>query len=272
MVRTQIHFSFTNGWLYRFVIVGIFLSLGFIQGCASYTDEDVVLSPRVKMLLEEFPAGTIDTVEKADEVMEAVSYENQMLKYQYGQDMDACAKKFLVTKCYEETQFNYKKNRSALKPLSIEADRFKRSEKVRLRDQALADAQQEELSKASEREKSRRAYEEKEARYIQETKEVENQNSDQHYVDLKVPEEAMPPKVEDGVYTVSNASQLKNPDTVLTADERAKNVREFKEKQLISEKKQEAVERRKAETQAKRNRRIARQKEGIKKKEKVAKD
>ncbi len=251
MTEKQAEFFYRCRWLYLSVMTGILFFLGMVQGCA-YTDEDIILSPRVKMVLEEFPAGTIDTVEKADEALEAVSYEDQMLEYQYRLDMDACAKKFLVTKCYEATQFNYRKNRAALKPLSVEADRFKRSEKVRLRDQALVDAQQEELSKASEREVSRRMYEEKEARYIQENVNVDQESEQKHYVDIKAPDEAMPPKVEEGTYTISKPSRLKNPDTVLTPDQRAQNVRDFEEKQLESEKKLEAVERKKAETQAKR--------------------
>lgn len=274
-----------RGWLRRFVLAGMLLSLGVIQGCA-HTEEDIALSPRVKALMEEFPAGTIDSVEEADEVLDAVNYENKMLDYQFGLDMDACTRRFLVNNCYDEVQLRLRKDRAALRPMSVEADRFKRSHKVRLRDEALVDAEQEELGKAAEREASSRRYEEKEARYLQEQADsqadehsakrqasrVKYDEKQERYLDMKAADEASPPKVEDGAYTIVTPSKLKNPDTVLTPEQRAKNTREYEDKQLEAQRKQEDVQRRTAETQAKRDKRAADAGKEVKRKQKEAKD
>ncbi|MCM1512096.1 MAG: hypothetical protein NC112_03145 [Oxalobacter formigenes] len=246
------------------------LAFGFMQGCA-YSEKETVLFPGVKALLEAFPAGTINSVEEADEALDAVSYENQVLEYHLGQEMDACHQKFLVSACYDEARLRFRQNRAALNPLSIEADRFKRSEKVRLRDQALVDAQQEEKSNKLEREASRRRYEEKEAHYTKDEA-VEKTEKTARYADIHARDEASPPKIEEGSYTVSPPSRLKNPNTVLTPAERAKNVRDYESKQLEAEKRQEDVVRRKAETQAKRDERVARENEVHGKKQKVAED
>lgn len=268
-----------------FVLGGIFLSLGLLQGCA-HTEEEIALSPRVKALMEEFPAGTIDSLEKADEVLDAVAYENQMLDYQFGLDMDACTQRFLVNNCYDEVQLRLRKDRATLRPLSVEADRFKRSEKVRLRDQALVDARQEELGRAAEREASRRRFEEKEARFLEEQAVSDaDENSDkrrasqarydekqERYLDRKAADEASPPKLEDGAYTVGTPSQLKNPDTSLTPERRARNVQEYEEKQLEAQRRQEDVERKTAETQSKRVKRAADAGKEVKRKQKEAKD
>ncbi len=245
-------------WLRRFVVAGMLFSLGVMQGCA-HKEEAVLLSPRVKALMEEFPAGMIDSVEKADEVLDAVNYENKMLDYQFGLDMDACTQKFLVNSCYDEVQLRLRKDRAVLRPMSVEADRFKRSNKVRLRDEALVDAELKELGKAQQREASSRRYEEKEARYLQEQA---SPGAD----------EASPPRVEGGAYTVGASSKLKNPDTALTPEQRAKNVQEYEDKQLEAERKQEDVQRRMAETQAKRDKRADDAGKEVKRRQKEARD
>lgn len=257
---------------FRFLLAfGLCLILSLIQGCAS-TNEEFIAAPGVQKLLEKYPAGTIDTIKIADQVLDAVSRENQVLDDQFRLDMDTCIDRFLVNLCYEEADQRLKQNRALLEALSVEADRFKRSEKIRLRDLALIDSEQKERSKAAERAQSRQDYEEKESRYHQDTQSIPAADEQTHYVDIKVPDEASPPKVEEGAYTISKPSLLKNPDTVLTPEERRQNVQEYEEKQLESARKQEQVEQKKAETQAKRERHAARQATGVKRKQKVAKD
>lgn len=255
--------------LHCLAMAGVLLAC-LLQGCA-HSEKETALSPGVKALLEAFPAGTIDSVEEADEALDAVSYENQVLEYRLGLEMDACNQKFLVSACYDEARLRFRQNRAALNPLSIEADRFKRSEKVRLRDQALVDAEQEAWRKKSEREASRKRYEEKEASYVRdEVAGKEDENG--RYADIHARDEASPPKIEEGNYTVSKPSRLKNPDTVLTPAERSRNVSDYESKQQEAEKRQEDVIRRKAETQAKRDRRAARENKEPVKKQKVVKD
>ncbi|MDL2284856.1 hypothetical protein LJC19_06925 [Oxalobacter sp. OttesenSCG-928-P03] len=285
MTGLMFHWAGGRRLLRLFAFSGVLLSLGTMQGCA-HTEEDMALSPGVTALLQAFPAGTIDSMEEANEVQDAVAHENAMLDYQFGLDMDACTQKFLVMHCYDETKLRLRMDRAALKPLSIEADRFKRTEKVRLRDEAMVDAEQEELGKTGEREASRRRYMEKEEMYLQEQAESEAdrhsserkasrkkyEEKQQSYVDEKAADEAAPPQVEEGAYTVREPSQLKNPDTVLTPGQRAENVREYEEKKRESERKQENVQRKTAETQAKREKRAADRTKEVKRKQKEAKD
>lgn len=255
---------------YRWVAAGLLLVLGLLQGCA-HSEKETALFPQVKALLEAFPAGTIDSFKKADEVLDAVSYEKQMLEYRLGQEMDACNERFLVSVCYDEARLRFRQNRAALNPLSIEAERFKRSEKVRLRDQAMVDAEQKEWMKQSERAASRRRYQEKEARYVRDEA-AEKADENAGYIDTHARDEASSPKMEKGNYTVSTPSRLKHPDTVLTPAGRAKNVLDYESKQYEAKKRQEDVIRRQAETQAKRDKRVAREVKAPVKKQKIIKD
>ena len=244
--------------LCRPVFVYILLCIGVLHGCAS-TKEEIPLASGVKAVIAAFPAGTIDSVKKVNDVQNAVNHENQVLDYQFGLDMNACIEKFLVNNCYEEVREQLRKNRAVLRQLSVEADRFKRSDKVRLRDEAIVNAEQRELDKAPEREASRRRYEEKEARYLQEQT---GAGAD----------ESSPPRLEEGVYTVGTPSVPKNSDTALTPAKRAENIRNYEEKRLESERKQESVRSRMAATQEKRDRHAANAGKEVKRKQKEAKD
>lgn len=245
----------------------ILLIFCFLSGCA-LTQDDVPLSPRVQVLLEEFPVGSIDSISEADAALAAVAYENKILQYQFGLDMDACTDRFLVNYCYEKTQLRYMKDKAAIKPISVEADRFKRSERVRLRDQALVNAQQNEILKEDERAASRRRYQEKNAKYR--AKQEENADSEE-YIRSKVGSEDSAPQLKKGAYTVPRASKLKNPDTTLTPEERQANIEKFEQKQQEAIEKQAEVERKKAETQAKRDRHAA-SRGKVERKQKVASD
>lgn len=285
MTNNIFYFWRSRKWQSPFAFAATILCLGMLQGCA-HTEKPIDLSSRVKTLLAAYPAGRIDSIEEADEVQDAVDYENQMLDYQYGKDMDECTKKFLVTLCYEKTDLRLRRDRAVLKSLSVEADRFKRTEKVRLRDEALVDAEQRELAKAPEREASRKKYEEKEQRYLMDKtadeieaakvqRDAARKKYDEkqtHYVDIKAADEASPPKLEEGAYTRGTPSQLKNPDTVLTPEKRAQNIQDYEAKKRESERKQEEVAKKMAETQAKREKRAEKNEQEVTKKQKVLKD
>ncbi|MDR0934646.1 MAG: hypothetical protein LBM56_06145 [Burkholderiaceae bacterium] len=266
-----------------FVFSGCLLPLLLLTGCAH---EEKAPSPRVSALLDAYPAGTIDSVEEANEVEELVSYEKAMLDYLYAKDMDECTKRFLVFDCYEKTQLRLRMDRAALKPLSIEADRFKRSYKVRMRDEALVDSQQESLRKAPERDESRRKYTLKEGKYvIQEDSAIQAEiasgkrqaagaasDETRRYIEEKAGREASPPQVEEGAYTVGEPSLLKNPDTVLTPLERTKNVQEYELKQEESEARQANVQKKMEQTQAKREKHAAEKAKEPTRKQREAKD
>ena|GEM_PF-2368669 len=283
MMARLVYFSKWRRLGCLFVFSGLLL-LGLLPGGA-HAKENIIPSPSVKAVLNAFPGGSIDSVERADEALDAISYENKVLDYQMGKDLDACTKKILVTQCYDQVRLQRKMDGEALRTLSVEANRFKREEKVRLRDAALVDAEQKALAKAHEREASRRKYEEKEGRYIQEKtaagvsadspeRDVSRERQP-HGVDVRAPEEASPPRLESGAYTTIEPSRLKNPDTVLTPEERAANVRVYEEKKQESERKQKEVQRKMAETQEKREKRAAQEaKENAKTaaRQKVAKD
>jgi len=271
MLMTGLTVCFIKGRrLLRLPVFSVLLAgLGLAQGMA-YAKENAALLPGVVALLKAHPAGSIDSVEKADEVREAVAAEKQVLDGLLGKELDACVKKFLVSRCYEETRLRFRRNHTALLPLSAEADRFKRHERVRLRDEALLDARKKEQDKMPEREAARRKYEEKEEKYLREKAAAAAAAADTTAASIQ--QEASSPALKDGTYTVMEPAGLKHPDTALTPEKRAMNVRDYEEKKLESERKQENVQRKLAETQVKRDRRAEEAAKKRKKKQKVADD
>ena len=205
----------------------------------AFAADNATLFPRVKALLAAYPAGSIDSVEKADEALSAVAAEKTLLEHDLLVELDDCVNKFFVTRCQDERKLLHIQNNSALKTLQIEADRFRRSERVRLRDEALVDREQRSIAKAPEREASRQKFEEMRAKYL---------DASHHHYTADI-------NVEDGVYSIMSPSEPVRPGSALSSQQRIRNLGQHEEKRLESERRQEAVRERTAKTQEKRERR-----------------
>lgn len=99
-------------------------------------------------LVARYPAGSIDSVEKAQQVLQETANQRAAIERQYTAEEAECAQKFFVNACADAAK---ERRRSALKqvrPIEIEADTFQRKARVIERDKALADrAAQEEQEK-----------------------------------------------------------------------------------------------------------------------------
>ncbi|MDR1310965.1 MAG: hypothetical protein LBK01_03685 [Burkholderiaceae bacterium] len=233
----------------------LLLLAGFLlSGCVlAPPDAEGPVSESVNTILRTYPAGSIDSVPKAREAQKAVDKEKQALDRRFGVEMDACTARFLVNWCYDEVTLRDRRDRSALRPLSVEADRFMRQDKVRQRDAALVDRQQKEAVKKGERDASREKYEKKESQYITPTDSQKSASPESGYVQKVAPGESGPPVLKEGAYTTGTPSQPKEgADGSLTPEKRASQVRKLEKKQLESARKLENVEKKKERTQEKR--------------------
>lgn len=125
------------------------------------TMEKVKTSPEVAAILKVFPAGSIDSVDKADKVLEIVSIEKENVEARLFNDKLDCNRKFLVYQCYDRVLETKRIDLKELHALEVEAKRFKRSEDVRQRDLALDKRKADEIADAPKRAENVKAHEER---------------------------------------------------------------------------------------------------------------
>lgn len=190
--------------------------------------------PGVRAVLEHYPVGSIDSVARADIVLEVIAIEKANIDARLYNEKLLCNEKFLVYKCYDEAEERKRIDLVALKPLEVEAKRFKRSEDVRQRDLALDRRRAEEEAEAPQRAENVKMHEERVKR-VQER-------------------EAKREAAARGVTSTPGESHSGN---LMTPAEKAENVREYQAKQEEKAKRQERVKRKKAQTQKKREQRAA---------------
>ena len=119
------------------------------------------VGPEVGAILAHFPAGSIDSVKKADQALEIVRIEKQNINARLYNEKLLCNEKFLVYMCYDEAEERRRIDLQGLYMLELEAKRFKRSDDVRQRDLALDRSRLRDDANAAQREESLRAHEER---------------------------------------------------------------------------------------------------------------
>ena len=192
--------------------------------------EKVKTSPEVAAILKVFPAGSIDSIDKADKVLEIVRIEKKNVDVRLFNDKLDCNRKFLVNWCYDEALETKRVDLKELHALEVEAKRFKRSEDVRQRDLAIDKRRADEIADAPKRAENVKAHEERVKRVQQ--KEAERAAA---------------------ARGVSSTPGQKHSGALMTPAERAENVRKYEEKVETSEERKKIVEQKKAETQSKRD-------------------
>ncbi len=190
--------------------------------------------PEVTAILDHFPAGSIDSVKKADQVLEIVRIEKDNIKARLYNEKLECNKKFFVYWCYEEAEDRSHVDWLALHALEAEAKRFKRSEDVRQRDLALDRRKVESEEDAPQRAESVAAHEAR-AKRVQERE----------------------ARREAAARGITSTPDEKHEGNLMTPAEKAENVREYEAKQEEAIRRQERVEQKRAETQRKRDRKAA---------------
>ena len=98
-------------------------------------------------LLARYPAGSITAVKQADDALEDVKKGRIGIEARFKADEKACYKTFLANKCVAEAKDRRRLALAEIKPIQIEADRFKRHDAVVKRDKALAEKRAKEEGK-----------------------------------------------------------------------------------------------------------------------------
>lgn len=136
-----------NLWL---VLVASLMALHV--SCAVAQDKgDSVLKPPSPDLVERYPAGSIQSAETADAALEEVSRARSGVEASFAAEEQACYPKFFITSCVEQAR---ERRRLALQPLrkiELEANTFKRRERVSKRDDAAAERQAKAQAEEAER-------------------------------------------------------------------------------------------------------------------------
>lgn len=192
--------------------------------------EKVKTSPEVTAIINAFPAGSIDSIDKADKALEIVSIEKKNVDARLFNQKLECNKRFLVYKCYDEALEVQRVDMKELHALEVEAKRFKRSDDVRQRDLALDRRKADEVADAPKRAENVQAHEARVKR-----------------VEQKEAERAAAAK------GVSSTPGQKHSGALMTPAERAANVQKYEEKVETSKERQKLVEQKKAETQSRRD-------------------
>lgn len=91
------------------------------------------------ILVERYPAGSIRSVEMADQALKDASQERSSLDARFSEEQRACYPKFFATSCLEDAKERHREARVQLKAIEIEAKEFKRRVRVEERDRNLAE-------------------------------------------------------------------------------------------------------------------------------------
>lgn len=196
--------------------------------------ENVATSADVTAILKVFPAGSIYSLEKADQALEIVSIEKQNVEARFFNDKLDCNKKFLVYRCYNKALETKRMDLRELHALETEAKRFKRSEDVRQRDLELDRRKANELADAPKR--------------------AENVSAHEARVKRAQQKEAERAAAARGITATPGQ---KHSGALMTPQEKADNVQKYQEKVEESQRRQEFVREKQAETQAKREKKAA---------------
>jgi hypothetical protein len=94
-----------------------------------------------------YPAGSIASVAQADAVLQEAEKARAAIQRRFVEQEQACQPKFLVSSCVEKASEIRRQAIAAIRPVEVEAARFKRQAKVDEHDKVLAErARQEKLS------------------------------------------------------------------------------------------------------------------------------
>ena len=98
---------------------------------------DESLTP--ERLKARYPTGSITTVKQADRALAEVQKGRKQIEARMKADETACYKTFMANRCVTDAKARRRAALAGIKPIQIEADRFKRREAVAKRDKALED-------------------------------------------------------------------------------------------------------------------------------------
>jgi colicin import membrane protein len=102
-------------------------------------------------LAERYPAGSIQSVETADQAKVEVEQERLRVESRFASEEAACYPKFFTTACLDKAKEKRRLALNRIRAVEVEANAVKRRLRVEKRDEALAKKNQEDARKQEER-------------------------------------------------------------------------------------------------------------------------
>lgn len=216
------------------VIAAGFIALHFSCASAQQVPTDSASVPA--SVSERYPAGSIKSVETADAALAEVGRERAEIEARFAVEEHACHPKFFATSCVDEARERRRQALSQLRNVELEANAFKRRERVAEREKAAADRLAKEEADRQER--------------VREQREVQGVDSasQERAEAAKAQGRASPDR------EAEHAARLKHLEEKDRADapKRAENMAEYERKVRAAEERQRKVAQRKAEREAER--------------------
>lgn len=92
-------------------------------------------------LLERYPSGSIQTVERAIQALEDVKYEREFAQSSFLETKDDCLQRFFVSSCLNKAKETKRQLKKQLRVVEVEANAFLRKDKADERDRGVAERQ-----------------------------------------------------------------------------------------------------------------------------------
>lgn len=103
------------------------------------------------LMAERFPSGSIRSVSEADAALAEAATERKQIEARFHAEEQACHPKFFATSCIEQAKDRRRNALSAVRPVEIEANAFKRQARVTEKDKALEERLAKDEKKRQER-------------------------------------------------------------------------------------------------------------------------
>lgn len=92
-------------------------------------------------LLERYPAGSIQTVERANLALEDVNRERVLTQESFLDAKDDCLQRFFVSSCLNKAKETKRQAKKIIRTVEVEANAFLRKDKADERDRGVAERQ-----------------------------------------------------------------------------------------------------------------------------------
>ncbi len=92
-------------------------------------------------ILERYPSGSIQTVERANQAIDDVQRERDLLQESFLDKKDDCLQRFFVSSCLNKAKEAKRQAKKQLRTVEVEANAFLRKDKADERDRGVAERQ-----------------------------------------------------------------------------------------------------------------------------------
>lgn len=192
-----------------------------------------------------YPAGSIRSVETAEQVLQEIDRERTRIEAQYADEEHACYPKFFASSCIDAAKEKRRHALSQIRPVEVEANAFKRRARVAERDKALADKRA-----GDEAEALKRATEQKDKEVAKAGKETGNAQQ----AEKSAGQDRNGQKTKTADRVAQHQARLKQAqaEEAANAQKRAANVAAYEKKVQESQARQREIAAKKAEQERER--------------------